>query len=119
MDIKNMNMGVSKFKKGNNGMVILSCNEDKDFRILKQAVSEKLGNNFEVTEIIPKKPKIKIINIGKDELEMKDKDLLDTIRKQNRIETNIDGFHMRLLKRMKRADEELIILVGHQRKKAP
>jgi len=32
---------------------------------------------------------------------------LNTIRKQNRIETNIiDGFHMRLLKRIKKADEE-------------
>jgi len=34
---------------------------------------------------------------------MKDKDLLVTIRKQNRIKTNVDGFNMRLLKRIKRA----------------
>jgi len=37
---------------------------------------------------------------------MEDKDLLNTIKKRNRVETNIDGFHMRRLKEIKRTDEE-------------
>jgi len=71
-----MNMRVSKFKKGNNGTVILGCDENKDFRILKEIIVEKLRDNFKVTETTPRKPKVKIINIGKDELEMEDKDLV-------------------------------------------
>jgi len=85
-----MNMGVSKFKKGNNDMVVLECDEDKDFRMLKETIMEKLENNFKVTEIISRKPK------------------------------DIDGFHMRLLKRVKKTDEERANRsVGHQRKKDP
>jgi len=38
VDIKNINMGVSKFKKGNKGTVILDCDGNKDFRILKKVV---------------------------------------------------------------------------------
>jgi len=102
--INKINMGVSKFKKGINSTVILGCHEDKNFRI-KETIMKKLGDKFKVTEAIPRKLKVKIINIRK-ELEMEDKELLDTIKKQNRIETNIDGFHMQLLKRVKRRDEE-------------
>jgi len=60
-------MGVSKFKKGTNGTIVLGCNEEEDFRILKETVKEKLGNNFKVTETIPRKAKVKIMNIGKEE----------------------------------------------------
>jgi len=67
---------------------------------------EMLGDNFKVTETIPRKPKVKIINIEKDELEMEDKELLNTIKKQNRIKTDTHGFHMRLLKRIKSKDGE-------------
>jgi len=97
VDIKRMKMGVLKFKKGTNSTVVLECDEDKGFRILKETVMEKLGDNFKVTESIARKSKVKIINIGKNELEIEDKDLLDTIQKQNIIETDIDSFHMRLL----------------------
>jgi len=75
-----MNMEISKFKKGTNSTLVLRYDEDKKFRILKKTVMEKLEDNLKVTETISRKPKVKIINIGKDELEMEDKDLLDTLR---------------------------------------
>jgi len=37
---------------------------------------------------------------------MEDKELLETIMKQNKIETDSEGFHMRVLKRVKRRDVE-------------
>jgi len=63
-------------------------------RILKDIVQTKLGNNIKITESLSNKPKVKIINIRNDELKMGDNDLLDTIRKQNRIETINEGFHI-------------------------
>lgn len=106
VDIKNMNIRVTKFRTSNNGTVILGCDEGKDFKRLKETVKEKLEDNFKITESVPKKPKIRIINIGKEEFQMEDKDLLNTISKQNRIETDIEGFYMKLLKRIERGDGE-------------
>jgi len=55
--------------------------------------------------------KVKIMNIEKDELQMEDKELLETITKQNKIETDGDGFHMRIVKRVKRTNEEGSIIL--------
>jgi len=46
------------------------------------------------------------VNIGRDELEMDDKELLETIMKQNKIEADREGFHMRILKRIKKRGVE-------------
>jgi len=45
------------------------------------------------------------MNVGKDELEM-DRDLLNTIKKQNKIENDKESLHMRLLKRLKSINKE-------------
>jgi len=75
VDIKNMIMEISKFKKGNNGHSGLSCRQG-----LQNTKGDKLGNDFKITESLPRKPKVKIINVGKDELEMDDKDLRILLR---------------------------------------
>jgi len=46
------------------------------------------------------------VNIRRDELEMDDKELLKTIMKQNKIKADREGFHMRVLKRVKRKGVE-------------
>jgi len=100
VDIRNMQMGITRFKKVNNGAVLIGCETGKDLEVLKEVVENSLGSDFKVVESRPRKPKIKIMNIGKDELEMDDKNLLDAISKQNKIETEKEGFHMRILKRV-------------------
>ncbi|XP_020296751.1 neurofilament medium polypeptide-like [Pseudomyrmex gracilis] len=105
VNIRNMNMRISKIRKGNNGMIILGCDKDRDIRSLKETVTKNLGDNYNVTQPTPSKPKMKIANIGKDEFEMKDNELMESIRKQNGLDTGNEGFHMRILKRIRKMSE--------------
>jgi len=102
VDIKNMHAGISRLRKGNNGAVLIGCEAGNDLETLKNVVQNRLDSDFKVTESVPRKPKIKIVNIGRDELEMDDKKLLEIIMKQNKIEADREGFHMKVLKRVKR-----------------
>lgn len=62
VDIKNMAMGITKFRKGSKGTVILGCETGEEMEKLKTTVQAKLGENFKVTESPQIKPKIKIVN---------------------------------------------------------
>jgi len=101
-----MYVGISRFRKGNNGAVLIRYEAGKDLETLKDVVHNRLGSDFKVTESVPRKPKVKIVNIGRNELEMDDKELLETIMKQNKIEADREGFYMRILKRVKRRGVE-------------
>jgi len=101
VDIKSMSLGVSRLKKGHNGSILLGCEAGKECEALKDVFQKKMGNDFRVTEVVPRRPKVKIVNIDKEEMDMGDKDLIETIKKQNKIESNIESFHMCLLKRLK------------------
>jgi len=101
-----MHIGISRFRKGNNGAVLIGYEAGKDLETLKHVVQNRLGSDFKVTESVPRKPKVKILNIGRGELEMDDKKLLETIMKQNKIEADKEGFHMKILKRIKRRGVE-------------
>jgi hypothetical protein len=100
VDIKSMPMGITKLKKGSNGTVIMGCETGEELKTLKDTVQAKLGENFKISESQQIKPKIKIINIGEDEMKLVDDDLIATIKRQNRIETANDKFHMRIVKRI-------------------
>jgi len=102
-----MHVGISRFRKSNNGAVLIGCETGKDFETLKDVVQNRLGSDFKVMESIPRKPKVKIVNIGRDWiLEMDDKELLETIMKPNKIEVDREEFHMRILKSVKRRGVE-------------
>jgi len=101
VDIKSMHIGISRFRKGNNGAVLIGCEAGKDLETLKDVVQNRLSSDFKVTESVPRKPKVKIVNIERDELKIDDKELLETIMKQNKIEADREEFHMRILKRVK------------------
>jgi len=76
-----MHVGIFRFRKGNNGAVLIGCEAGKDLETLKDVVQNRLGSDFKITESVLRKPKVKIVNIGRDELEMDDKELLETIMK--------------------------------------
>jgi len=40
VNIKNMHMRISKFKKGNNGTVLIDCEAGRDLEALKDIVSK-------------------------------------------------------------------------------
>lgn len=96
VDIKNMDMGVTKLKKGSKGAVIMGCETGEEVKKLKETVQNKLGENYKVMEPFQSKPKIKIINIGVEEMNLDDNELINTIKKQNKIDT----VNMRIVKRM-------------------
>lgn len=64
LDIKNMDMGVTKLKKGSKRAVIMDCENGEEVRKLKETVQDKLGENNKLMELLQSKPKVKIINIG-------------------------------------------------------
>lgn len=69
-------------------------------RQLKDTVSGKLGEDFEVVESKKSKPKLKIIQIDEEEMKLDDKKLVNTIMKQNNIAGNKAEFYMKVAKRM-------------------
>lgn len=99
VDIKNMAVGVTRLKKGSNGTVILGCETTEETEKLKTIVQEKMGEGFKVTETMQQKPKIKIVNMETDELELADDELVETIKKQNAME-EIEGREMKIVKRI-------------------
>lgn len=99
VDIKNMAMGITKLRKGSKGTVILGCETGEEIEKLKTTVQAKLGENFKVTESPQIKPKIKIVNIDEEDIQLDDNDLIDTIKKQNQVTTNKET-HMRIVKKI-------------------
>lgn len=99
VDIKNMAVGITKLRKGSKGTVILGCETEEEMEKLKTTVQAKLGENFKVTESPQIKPKIKIVNISEEEIKLNDDNLIDTIKKQNKMAAN-EGFQMRIVKRI-------------------
>lgn len=99
VDIKSMAVGITKLRKGNKGTVILGCETGEEMESLKATVQDKMGEEFKVTEPAQIKPKIKIVNIDEDEMQLEDGKLIETIRIQNEIDSNQDC-EMTILKRI-------------------
>ncbi|XP_077279855.1 uncharacterized protein LOC143907159 [Temnothorax americanus] len=85
IDITKMEIGITKLRKGSKGTVILGCETEKEKDKLKTMVQAAMGEEVKVSEPQKGKPKIKIINVGGEEMKMEDDKLIDTIKKQNRI----------------------------------
>lgn len=100
VDIKNLAVDITKVKKGSKGSIILGCENVNEMNKLKESVQDKLGCDFEIAEPRKKKPKIKIINIGEEIMELKDENIIDTIIKQNEIDDTVSKFHIRLVKKV-------------------
>lgn len=83
--IKTLPIGVSRLTKGNNGTIIIGCENGKEVEKLKTSVETTIGKDFET--IIPrqKQPKIKIIGIDKEEMELTDELIVQTIKVQNEL----------------------------------
>lgn len=97
VDIKKMSMAITKPRKEREGTIILGWETGEEMVELKDTVQPKLEENFtdNVTESLQMKLKIKIINIGEEEMELDDDELIPTVKNQN-----MDGSHIRLVKRI-------------------
>jgi len=97
VDIKNLEVGITKLKKGNKGSIILGCESEREMEKLRETMREKLGEDFKVTEPRGSKPKLKIVNVGEEELQLDDVILIDTIKKQNKIDEKL---YIKIVKRI-------------------
>jgi len=97
VDIKKLEVGITKLKKGNKGSIILGCESEREMVKLRDTVREKLGEDFKVTEPKGRKPKLKVVNVGEEELQLDDVILIDTIKKQNKIDEEL---YIKIVKRM-------------------
>ncbi|KYQ47491.1 hypothetical protein ALC60_13470 [Trachymyrmex zeteki] len=111
IDIKQVEMAITKMKKESNGAIIMGCKTEKELEKLKTTVQAKLGENFEVTESPRIKPKIKVVNIGEEEYKLDDDELTATIKRQNKIDAEKEGFHMRIVKRIIKEKRMIIIKI--------
>lgn len=106
VDIKSMDMGISRLKKCSHGTVILGCETGQELAKLKTAVQEKMGDGFKVMESTQAKPKLKIVNIEEEELQLEDEKLIDVIKRQNGL-NEIETSEMKIVKRIiKRRDHD-------------
>lgn len=99
MDIKNIEIGVTKLRRDNKGIVILGCETGEEMEKLKTTVQRKLGENFTVNESAQIKPKLKIIYIDEEEWKRSDEVLINTIKKQNKSEVR-EEVNMKIVKRI-------------------
>lgn len=97
VDIKKLEVGITKLKKGNKGSIILGCESEREMEKLRDTVREKLGEDFKVTEPKGIKPKIKVVNVGEEEIQLDDVSLIDTIKKQNKID---EESYIKIVKKM-------------------
>jgi len=59
VDTKNMHVGISRFRKSNDGAMLIGCEAGKYLETWKDVVQNRLGSDSKVTESVLRKPKIK------------------------------------------------------------
>lgn len=59
-----------------------------------------MGDDFEIMQTKKIKPKIKVVNVGEEEMKLNDKNLIDTITRQNKVDNREEGFYLRVVKRI-------------------
>lgn len=105
MDIKSLLVEITKIRKGGKGTNILGCESKKEVVKLKETVQEKLGENFDIIELRRKKPKLEIITINEEIMNLKE-DIIETIKKQNEIVGNIRETYIKIVKKIIRSKKE-------------
>lgn len=100
IDIKNMSIGVSKLRRGGRGAVILGCESEQELKQLKSNVVSKLGDKYQIIEPKGAQPKLKILNLDEEEINCDEDQIVDMIIKQNHLDEERRGFHIKILKKI-------------------
>lgn len=89
--------------------------KETDKSILTNEIREKLGTSVDIEQITKKRPKLKIIGVTKEIIEMAEKTLISSIIKQNKL-LNFDAEKdCKIIKRfLKNHENGSIILEVHQ-----
>lgn len=85
IDVVNLGIGVSKIVSRPTGKVIIDLDREIDKVTLTKEIESKLGDTFEVITHTKKLPKLKIVGLHKELIEMDDKVLINNLCKQNNL----------------------------------
>ncbi|XP_050308407.1 uncharacterized protein LOC126744878 [Anthonomus grandis grandis] len=91
---------VSKFRQIKGGGVVIGCSDKNQIKDLRTQLEKQLGQKYTVEVPSLKKPKMKIVNINKDDVGLEDSDstIIDLIVKWNNLFDGED-FYMKVLKK--------------------
>lgn len=94
-----LEISVSKFRQVSKGGVVIGCDNEDETEKLKNEITEKLGDKYEVVVPKLKKPKLRIVNVNSDDISPEDSDghIVDLVTRCNAINRG-DDFHMKILK---------------------
>lgn len=91
---------VSKFKQVRNGGVVIGCTDKQHVDKLRKQLENQLGGKYTVETTSLKKPKLKVININRDDIstEDSDEDIVELLVKSNNLRAS-DNLHIKVLKK--------------------
>lgn len=105
-------INIAKLKQVSKGAVVIGCENKEDRTILQTKLAKEMGDKYSVEIPTLKKPQLKIVNINKDDLEgEKDEAIIGKLTKQNKIDLNKKGFHMKILKQVKQHNSNSMALI--------
>lgn len=87
-----LKVAVTQVKETRNGSVIISCQTKEDIDTLKEAVKQKLDDNYEIELTKMRQPRIKIVNFTQN---MSADEVTKSIIEQNGIQDNIKTTYIR------------------------
>lgn len=106
IDIKKMAIGVTKLRKGSKGTVILGCESEEEMKKLKTTVQDKMGTDYKIMEPRGAETKLKIINVGEEEMKLEEEDIINTIKRQNKLNDEREGFYMKIVKKIMKGKKD-------------
>lgn len=112
IDPTDIGVNISQLKQVSKGAVVISCEHKSDIDVLKTKISEKIGNKYNVEVPTLRKPKLKVVNIHNEDTDVDDNQLVNKIMKQNKINSDTDDIHIRIVKKIsnKRFDTSTLII---------
>ena len=107
-------INISKFQQVTKGAVVIGCDSKNEINELQTKITKELGDNYTVQVPVPKKPKIKIINVNSEDVCVDDSEesIVDQIIKDNSI-NNGEDFHMKVLKISENTHKNINIILEY------
>lgn len=83
VDVINLGIGVNRVKSQHDGKIIIDVEKEADKNIITNEIKNKLGNLYEIKELNKKLPKLKVIGVEKNLINMDEAKFIDNLIKQN------------------------------------
>lgn len=85
VDVVKLGIGVQRIMNKPNGQVFIDVDKEADKVILAQEIKDKLGSTYNVTAFRKKKPKLKIVGLEKELLQIDDHTFIEDLYKINNL----------------------------------